>query len=97
TIPSSLLEEDGVPRRDVYSRTTTVNTGILDTRLRLGNRDRVLLAIASFIIHYLGWQSARGFWGHLPDMATNRQRGFLNAAPLMMGNRRLATSTGVFT
>jgi hypothetical protein len=57
-----------------------VNTGILDTRLRLGNRDRVLLAIASFIIHYLGWQSARGFWGHLPEMATNRQRGFLNAA-----------------
>ena len=28
-----------------------------------------LLAIASFIIHYLGWQASNMFWGHLSDAA----------------------------
>ena len=34
----------------------------------VGNAALGLLAIASFIIHYLGWQAERGF-GHLPEMA----------------------------
>jgi hypothetical protein len=34
-----------------YSRTASANTGILEVRLWLGDRDRALLAIASFIIH----------------------------------------------
>jgi len=36
----------------VYSRTASANTGILQARLWLGDRDRALLAIASFIILY---------------------------------------------
>ena len=36
----------------VYSRTASANTGILEARLWLGDRDRALLAIASFIIQY---------------------------------------------
>src|SRR6266478_2302073 len=35
----------------VYSRTAYANTGILEARLWLGDRDRAVLAIASFIIH----------------------------------------------
>jgi hypothetical protein len=27
------------------------------------------LAIASFIIHYIGWQGARALWEHLSEMA----------------------------
>lgn len=37
-----------------------------------------MLTIASFIIHYLGWQAARGL-GSLADMATNRSCGLLPA------------------
>ena len=37
----------------VYSPTASANTGILEARLWLGDRDRALLAIASFIIHRL--------------------------------------------
>jgi len=34
---------------------------------RFGNlRLREMLAIASFIIHYLGWQAARDFWVSCP-------------------------------
>ena len=29
-----------------------------------------LLAIASFIIHYVSWQARNRFWGHLSEMAT---------------------------
>jgi hypothetical protein len=58
----------------VHTRTAYTNTGILKARLWLGDRDRVFLAIASFIIHYLGdkpngfwvtWRRSR-FFGHLP-------------------------------
>jgi hypothetical protein len=34
-----------------------------------------MLAIASFIIHYLGWQARKRFLGHLPEMATVRSSG----------------------
>jgi hypothetical protein len=39
---------------------TLVKPGILEAWLSFGNRNRVLLAIASFIIHYSGWQLTTG-------------------------------------
>jgi hypothetical protein len=43
---------------------------------------RTKLAIASFIIHYLGSQARNRFLGHLPAMATVRSSGWsLRNAP----------------
>jgi hypothetical protein len=65
-------------------RTATVNslanTSVLEARLWLGDRDRALLAIASFIMHYLGWPAGRRFRAHLSEMATIRPGGILTIA-----------------
>jgi hypothetical protein len=51
----------------VYSHTASANTGILEARLWLGDRDRALLAIASFIIHYLDRQAGNNFGSFAQD------------------------------
>jgi hypothetical protein len=51
---------------------------------RLTNRAR--LRPSSFTT--LGLASGEGFWGLSPEIATNRQSGFVNTAPLIAGNRR---------
>jgi hypothetical protein len=47
----------------VHARPAFANTDILDTGLWLRDYDRVLLAIASFIIQYLDWQAGSRFCG----------------------------------
>jgi hypothetical protein len=35
----------------------------------LSRRDKQMRMIASFIIHYVGWQAERGFLGHMREIA----------------------------
>jgi len=53
----------------VHARTACPNSGVLEARLRLGGRHRALLAIATFIVHYWGWQARKR-----EDSFTNRLR-----------------------
>ncbi len=50
----------------------------------------VRLAIACFIIHYLGWQASNMFWGHLSQMLLYRASEattFVNTCRLPITNR----------
>lgn len=45
-------------------------------------RSGTRLTIASFIVHYLGWQARNRFLGYLPEMVTIRSSGWpLRNAP----------------
>jgi hypothetical protein len=67
TIPSPLLKKDGVPYRDdAFTRDFREHEVFWRRDCVAWDRDRALLAIASFIIHYLGWHAERG--SHLNKM-----------------------------
>jgi hypothetical protein len=56
----------GFHAETVYSRTASPNTENLEAQLRLVDRVRAMLAIASIIIHCLGGQAAPDFWMTCP-------------------------------
>src|SRR5260370_32847297 len=52
------------------------------------------LAIASFIIHHLGWQASNMFWGHLSEMLYRASEAttFVNTCRLPVTNPHLCSA-----
>jgi Histidine kinase-, DNA gyrase B-, and HSP90-like ATPase len=74
-----------------------------DTARTVWNAGRfAMLAIASFIMHYLGWQARNRFLSHLPEMATIRPSGWPlrnspNGIPRPNGIEAMKDTGGVLT